>query len=122
VAQLRSCAMQAVDAVSHAINLHNCPLQAVDRFLMDIQGKTDDSQGNPVVRWGPLLAYCYMHGCDFHCVNDGARVYVVPSVSTEMYAQIGWDVINAVRRWFPRLGLTLRMRPGAQRPAASKLF
>jgi hypothetical protein len=63
-----------------------------------------------------------MHGCDFHCVNDGARVYVVPSVSTEMCAQIGWDVINAVRRWFPRLGLTLRMRPGAQRPAASKLF
>jgi hypothetical protein len=114
--------MQAVDAVPHAINLHSCPLQAVDRFLMDIQGSSDDNMGNPQVRWGPLLAYCYMHGCDFDSVNDGMRTYVVPVVSTEMYTQIGWDVINAVRRWFPRLGLTLRMRPGAQRPAASKLF
>ena len=95
-------------------------MQAVDRFLMDIQGKTPDCNGNPVVRWGPLLAYCYMHGCDFDCIKDGALAYVVPLVEDDVYAQIGWDVINAVRQWFPRLGLTPTARPEAQFPAASK--
>jgi len=94
-------------------------MQAVDRFLMDIQGKTADSDG-PVVRWGPLLAYCYTHGCDFDYIKDGACSYVVPVVQDDVYAQIGWDAINAVRQRFPRLGLTPTVRPGAQLPTASK--
>ena len=82
---------------------------------MDIQGKTPDCNGNPVVRWGPLLAYCYMHGCEFNFINDGARSYVVPVVEDEVYKQIAVDVITAVRRWFPRLGLIPTVRP--RRPA-----
>jgi len=82
---------------------------------MDIQGKTPDCNGNPVVRWGPLLAYCYMHGCEFRFVKVGARSYVVPVVEDEVYKQIAVDVITAVRRRFPWLGLVPSVRP--RRPA-----
>ena len=67
--------------------------QACISFLEDLQGSH--------VRWGPLLAFCYLHGCEF----SSAQGYLEPYVETPLYMQLADDALKGIDHWLPRLGI-----------------
>ena len=62
------------------------------------------------VRWGPLLAYSYMQGCEFS-IAPGLN-YLQPNIDVPLYMRLGEDALEGMRMWLPRLGLQRVARPG----------
>lgn len=71
------------------------PLQASKAFLDDVV----ESQ----VRWGPLLAYAFCHGCRFQ--QAPGLGYLEPVIDLPLYQQIAGDALAGLRLWLPRLGV-----------------
>lgn len=69
-------------------------------FLEDLMGSR--------VRWGPLLAFCYMQGCEFTTAAGG---YLAPDMEEPLYEQMADDALRGLSMWLPRLGVD-RTRPG----------
>ena len=87
--------------------LFNC--EAAIAFLLDLQGKTTETLGwSGGVRWGPLLAFAWMHNCRFAQNPAG---YVEPTINAELYQQLASDALDGIQQWLPRLGLERVHRP-----------
>lgn len=54
------------------------------------------------MRWGPLLAFAYMQGCDFTSAKAG---YLEPNMDERLYLQLADDAIDGLSQWLPRLGV-----------------
>ena len=78
------------------------PGQASMAFLEDLLSEK--------IRWGPLLAYCFMHGMTFTTEQGSLE----PELDEAQYLQVATDALAGMQLWLPRLGLQHLTRPGAR--------
>ena len=107
-----SCVLVEAGCVGPCAGINECSLcEAAKRFLLDLQAKTPDTEGwAGGVRWGPLLAYSWMHNCRYTQNPEG---YIEPAIGTDTYKQLADDALAGIQLWLPRLGLERVHRRGA---------
>ena len=64
------------------------------------------------LRWGPLLAWSFLHGMEFTKENG----YLEPHMNMHNYLQVADDALEGIRFMLPQLGVQPRPRPPAAPP------
>ena len=79
--------------------------QAADEFLKDLLAVESGWKGG--LRWGPLLAWSFLHGTEFPSKNG----YLEPMMDHHQYMQVADDALEGIRFTLPQFGIKPRPRP-----------
>ena len=92
--------------------------QAADEFLKDLLSA--DAMGwKGGLRWGPLLAWSWLHDIRFHTKNG----YLEPLMLAGDYLRVADDALEGIRFMLPQFGVQPRPRPpGAPSTLITKKF
>lgn len=93
--------------------------QAADEFLKDLLSGNSGSGWKGGLRWGPLLAWSFLHDCPFTTTNG----YLEPMMSEAEYMQVADDALQGIRFCLPQFGIKPQPRaPNAPSTLIMKKF